>query len=182
MFRQISKSRFEMRAQLVTVLMTLALTALSSGSAALASPQNKQSKSDADTNAIGHRRVSVGEAKNLVLEALPRKARHLPSLSLEGGLDPAYPGFYVISVMWAGAPDGSVVYGNYAVDASTGDVFDAVSECTEISTPSLRKLQAEIRSRIGLSDSEYHKIKSEGPLCQQNVSVRSAMCGWIMFS
>jgi hypothetical protein len=113
-----------------------------------------------------HRSVSVEEAKNLVFEALPKKARHLPSLSLEGGLDPAYPGFYVISVMWAGAPNGSCVYGNYAVDSSTGDVFDAVSECAEISTPSLRKLQAKIRSLIGLSDSEYHKIRSKGPLCR----------------
>jgi hypothetical protein len=116
-----------------------------------------------------HRSVSLEEAKKLVFEALPKKARRLPSLSLEGrGLSSAYPGFYVISVMWAGPPNGSSVYGNYAVDSSTGDVFDAVSECAEISTPSLRQLQASIRSRIGLSESEYHKIKSKGPLCQQN--------------
>ncbi len=113
-----------------------------------------------------HRSVSSEEAKKLVFEALPKKARRLPSLSLEGGLDRENPEFYFFSVMWAGAPNGSCVYGSYAVDASSGDVFDPVLECTEISTPSLRKLQAKIRSRIGLLAPEYHKFKTKGPLCQ----------------
>jgi len=112
-----------------------------------------------------HRTLSLEEAKKLVLEALPRKARSLPKLSLEGGLDSAYPGFYIFSAMWAGPPDGSVVIGSYAVDSSTGDVFDPASECTEISTPALRKLQEKLRSRIGLSDSAYQKIKGRGPMC-----------------
>lgn len=58
---------------------------------------------------------------------------------------------------------GSVI-GNYAVDSSTGDVWSA-TECEEESTPELRKLQANVRLRIGLSDSEYHKIKRKGPVC-----------------
>lgn len=48
-----------MRVQLLTALTVLALTAATSGSAALPSPipQNKRSRSDADINAIGHRRI-----------------------------------------------------------------------------------------------------------------------------
>ena len=112
------------------------------------------------------RNVSADQAKNLLLEALPLKTRHLPKFGLDGGLAPDRPRFYFFSATWAGFPNGSAVIGNYAVDASTGDVFSTTVECEEISTPSLRKLQAEIRKRIGLSDSEYHKIKSKGPLCQ----------------
>ena len=115
-----------------------------------------------------HRSVSPQEAKALALEALPEDARHLPKLSLEGGdLGRTYPGFYVFSIIWAATPNGSAMYGSYAVDASTGDVFDAVSECTEISSPSLRKLQSKIRSQIHLSEAEYRKLRSKGPLCQK---------------
>jgi hypothetical protein len=121
---------------------------------------------------IHRRKVLVQEAKQLVWQALPEKAKYLQQVSLEGGPDSNYPGFYVFSVTWAGAPNGSAVYGNYAVDESTGDVFDAVSECNEISTPSLRTLQVRIRSRISLSDSDYRKIKGNGPMCMQGNSNR----------
>lgn len=121
---------------------------------------------------VHRRKVSVQEARQLVWQALSSKAKHLPEVSLDGGSDSNYRGFYVFSVMWAGAPNGSAVYGSYAVDEFTGDVFDAVSECDEISTPALRTLQARIRSRIGLSDSAYRKIKGNGPLCMQSDSNR----------
>jgi hypothetical protein len=121
------------------------------------------------------RSVSVEEAKTLVFEALPDKARRLPKLSVEGGLDPGYPGFYIFSVMWEGASNGSVVYGSYAVELSTGDVFDPMTECTEISTTGLGKLQAKVRARIGLSDAEYHKVKSKGPMCAEPQKSRFGM-------
>jgi hypothetical protein len=59
-----------------------------------------------------------------------------------------------------------VVIGNYAVDPSTGDVWSATSSCDELSTHALRRLQTKIRARIGLSDAEYKRIKSKGPLCE----------------
>jgi hypothetical protein len=108
--------------------------------------------------------VSVDEAKNLVLEALPPKTRHLPKFGLDQYKDKYFPQFYFFSATWAGAPNGSSVIGNYAVDSSTGDVWSA-TECEEESTPELRKLQAKVRLRLGLSDSEYHKIKRKGPVC-----------------
>jgi hypothetical protein len=107
--------------------------------------------------------VSLDEAKSLVLEALPLKTRQLPKFGLEVHLD--QDSFYYVSAMWAGVPNGSVMIGNYAVDSRTGDVWSATTECEEESTPALRKLQAKVRLRIGLSDSEYHKINGKGPLC-----------------
>jgi hypothetical protein len=109
-------------------------------------------------------RVSVEEAKKLVLAALPSSAKQLPKFGLEGGRDPDSAGFYVFMAYWAGAPNGSVVIGHYAVDASTADVWNAVMACEELSTPALRKLQARVRSRIGLSDAEYRKRKRRCPL------------------
>jgi len=41
---------------------------------------------------------------------------------------------HVFSVTWAGAPNQSVVVGNYAVDPYTGDVWSAVSAATRRAT------------------------------------------------
>jgi hypothetical protein len=111
------------------------------------------------------RLVSVDEAKDLVAAALPLTTRHLPKFGVDGQDDPEFPQFYFLSAMWAGAPDGSAVIGHYYVDKSTGDVWSATAECEQESTPELRKLQGKIRLRIGLSGSEYHKIKRKGPFC-----------------
>jgi hypothetical protein len=105
------------------------------------------------------------EAKELVKAALPSKTRHLPSFGLEEYSDSSRPRFYFYTAYWAGVPNGSVVIGNYAVDESTGDVWDAVISCKEESNPVLRKLQSEVRSKLGLSRFDYDRIKSKGPLC-----------------
>ena len=112
------------------------------------------------------RAVSVDEAATLVSAALPSKLRHLPKFGLEEYQDGHSPKFYFFTAYWAGAPNGSMVIGNYAVDSSTGDVWNAVTECDEQSTPALRKLQRTLRARIGLTDAEYKRIKSKGPLCE----------------
>ena len=111
------------------------------------------------------RRLTVYEARNLVLAALPSKTTHLPKFGVDQYQDKNLPRFYFFEALWEGAPNGSAVIGHYAVDSSTGDVFSAITTCDEKSTPALRKLQAKVRLRIGLSDSEYHKIKTKGPLC-----------------
>jgi len=108
--------------------------------------------------------VTADEAKSLILTALPSKAKHLPKFGLDGDIDPRSPRFYVFSADWDN-PGGSVVYGTYAVDTLTGDVWDAVTSCDELSTPALRRLQVQVRSRIGLDNAKYRLIKSKGALC-----------------
>ncbi len=110
------------------------------------------------------RHVTVYEARQLVLAALHSKTKHLPEFGLEGGLDSHDPRFYVFEAYWAGAPNGSMVIGNYAVDASTADVWNAPAACDELSTPALRKLQKQVRLHIGLSRTEYRKKKRRCPL------------------
>ena len=110
------------------------------------------------------RLVTDDEARKLVMAAMPSSAKHLPKFGLEGGLDSHDPRFYVFMAYWAGAPNGSMVIGNYAVDTLTADVWDAVMACQELSTPALRKLQKEVRSRVGLSQAQYRKVKRRCPL------------------
>jgi hypothetical protein len=109
-------------------------------------------------------RVSVQDAKQLVLAALPSKAKQLPKFGLEQYEYPASPGFYFFTAYWAGAPHGSMVIGNYAVDESTADIWNAVMACEELNTPALHRLQAKVRSRLSLSNAEYHKQKRTCPL------------------
>ena len=110
------------------------------------------------------RDITPDEARQLVLAALPSRAKRLPKFELEGGLGSHDPRFYFFEAYWAGAPNGSMVIGNYAVDASTADVWNAPAACDELSTPALRKLQKQVRSRIGLSPTEYRKQKRRCPL------------------
>ena len=110
------------------------------------------------------RDIAPDEARQLVLAALPSRTKRLPKFELEGGLDSHDPRFYFFEAYWAGAPNGSMVIGNYAVDASTADVWNAPAACDELSTPALRKLQKQVRSRIGLSPTEYRKKKRRCPL------------------
>jgi hypothetical protein len=108
--------------------------------------------------------VSLEEAKKLVNAGLPPRTRHLPKFGLEEGRDPNCPQFYFFTAYWAGAPNGSMVIGNYAVDKLTADVWNAPAACDELNSPELRKLQAQVRSRMGLTDTGYRNTKRRCPL------------------
>jgi hypothetical protein len=60
-------------------------------------------------------------------------------------------------------PDGSVVVDDLAVDPQTGDVWRR-GAC-KLNSPSLKKAQAAVRKRLGLSDKEYKKLQHDGPDC-----------------
>ena len=109
--------------------------------------------------------VTEKEAKALLNAALPSYAHRLPGLGFEPCNDSGR--FCNITVTWAAPAKSSVVVGNYAVDLSTGDVWSAVVSCSELNTPNLRRLQRQVHRRLGLTQSEYRRIKSHGPLCDQ---------------
>jgi hypothetical protein len=109
--------------------------------------------------------ISENAAKQLILAALPSKTQHLSKLGEEVKIADQYSRFYSVFVGWAGAPNGSMVVGYYYVDRFTGDVWDGVEQCHEYGNPTLRKVQAALRKRNGLSPSEYEKIKARGPMC-----------------
>ena len=140
-----------MKTGLILLLITLCSTATFA-----ASPQN-----------LPQNKITEPEAKTLVIAALTSKQRQLPGLEAELG-EPASPSrFLLIMVVWEGLPEGgSVMVGNYEIDTYTGDVFSATMECKEETNRRIKALQKKIHAELHLSQSEYRRIKTKGPLCE----------------
>jgi hypothetical protein len=112
------------------------------------------------------RKVTVAEARQLVLASLDPQSQRLPGLTVKGGArDSSFPDYYSFAVMWDGTSSASVMVGFFDVDPLTGDVFEGTG-CGERTTPLLRALQTKIRHSWGLSDNEYRRLKKKGPYCE----------------
>jgi hypothetical protein len=51
------------------------------------------------------------------------------------------------------------------VDRKTADIWDAWF-CQEISSPYLAQLQVVLRKHLGLTDTEYRRLRKPGPFCE----------------
>ncbi len=102
---------------------------------------------------------------HLILEAsIPDVTKRLPGYGLDDFEINDPPWFYFIEVT-CDNPRGSVVWGNYAVDRATGDLWSAVI-CERVTSKRVRALQRQVRKEIGLTDADYRKIKRPGPMCE----------------
>ena len=121
----------------------------------------------ADAQSPQPRQLTVQEAHSILEAYLPDKTKKLPGYGLDdfAGYDPKK--FYFTEVTWDN-PGGSVVWGNYAVDKTTGDIWSAVASSDKITSRRIRALQREIRKEIGLTDVMYKQIKNSGPLCESS--------------
>jgi hypothetical protein len=115
----------------------------------------------------------IGRSAAVAREINQEEARGLPAayLKLPGGAvlnsgDMGFAGFrYFMAILGTSGGEVGVLQVRYfAVDRQTGEVWESVI-CQRIASPSLRKLQAALRKRIGLTDEEYRKIKRLGPMC-----------------
>jgi hypothetical protein len=115
------------------------------------------------------RKITVEQARALVMASLTAEQRRLPKVEAEHFDNPDNPSpkFLIFTVVWEGLHKGSVVAGMYAVDPYTGDVFFANSECDEVKNKRLERLQAQVRAKLHLSQSEYKRLKTKGPLCEE---------------
>jgi hypothetical protein len=111
------------------------------------------------------RPLTVDEARELAQVALPSLTARLPGLYLDNFKDPYYPGFYFFEAQWNGTGDISPVAGHYAVDSRTGDVWNAII-CRELKTRALKRRQAFLRKKIGLTPERYRRIRRLGPECE----------------
>jgi hypothetical protein len=118
-------------------------------------------------SAQSHRAITSSEAQNLVLASLTHEQKCLPGLGLDPYSDPNSSRFLFFTVVWASGPKDSVVVGNFAVDPKTGDVWSATSSCLEERNRKLRALQRHLRAELGLTNVEYRRLKTSGPLCLQ---------------
>jgi hypothetical protein len=112
------------------------------------------------------KKITSAQAKALVLVSLTPNQKRLPGV----GAEPYdYPNskFVFFTVFWEGSPKDSVVVGNYAVDPYTGDVFSATIGCKEERNKNLLALQKRIRATLHLSQSDYQRLKTKGPLCDE---------------
>jgi hypothetical protein len=109
----------------------------------------------------------IAQAQGLVLKALTAEQKRLPGLAAEQYQDPNSSRFFFFTVTWAAGPGQSVVVGNYAVDPYTGDVWSAVVACEELRNRTLQVLQGRLRQSLGLSEAQYKRLKTKGPLCEE---------------
>jgi hypothetical protein len=112
-------------------------------------------------------KITSDQAKALVLASLTALQRQLPKVEAEPYDAQDSSKFLLFTVTWEGTPNGSVVVGNYAVDPNTGDVFSSTRECYEEKNKRLEALQAQVRAKLHISQSEYRRLKTKGPLCEQ---------------
>jgi hypothetical protein len=113
------------------------------------------------------KKITTAQARSLVMASLTAEQRRLPKVEAEPYDAPDTSKFLFFTVTWEGTPKGSVVVANYAVDPYTGDVFSATIGCYEEKNKNLQALQTRIRATLHLSQSEYQRLKTKGPLCEE---------------
>jgi hypothetical protein len=108
--------------------------------------------------------MSVTEAKQFALAAIPLKSKQLPGFQLELDNNECK-SLCEFNAIWEGLPGGSVEVGFYFVDPITGTVWNAVMECDKLSTPNLRELQKKWIKHSGLTKAQLLKLQAPGPQC-----------------
>lgn len=124
------------------------------------------------------RTITVGEASSLVDALLkPDGWTRLKGFVLYQALfDAEFQGFYFIHAEWDSPSSKSAAIGHFAVERTTGDVWDWVV-CGEFNSPSLSAAQQALRKKIGLSDEEYKKIRKQGPFCEPGEKAQALKMG-----
>jgi hypothetical protein len=115
------------------------------------------------------RAITVTEAQELVRALLkPDGWTRLRGFVLYQALfESEFQDFYFIHAEWDSPKGRHESIGHFAVERSTGDVWDWV-KCGTFNSPSLTTAQQAMRNRIGLTDAEYQKIRKRGPFCEPN--------------
>jgi hypothetical protein len=124
------------------------------------------------------RSITVSEASELVNALLkPDGWTRLKGFVLYQALfDAEFQGFYFIHAEWDSPSKNSAAIGHFAVERTTGDVWDWVV-CGQFNSPSLSAAQQALRKRIGLSDEEYKKIRKQGPFCEPGEQAQALRMG-----
>jgi len=113
------------------------------------------------------RTITVTEAQDLVRALLkPDGWTKLRGFVLYQALfDAEFQDFYFIHAEWENKPKGHAPIGHFAVERTTGDVWDWV-KCGRFSSPFLTEAQQNLRKSIGLSDAEYQQMRKPGVFCE----------------
>lgn len=118
--------------------------------------------------AVQSRKLNVGQARTLVRALLKGGWTRLPGFKIvdypnESRLEPYFPRYHVIHALYDN-PGGSATVGHYAVDLTTGKVWDWAG-CIRYTSPALVMAQIQVRRQIGLSRTAYEKTGKVAPWC-----------------
>ncbi len=110
------------------------------------------------------RSISKAQARELVLKFMQEDGYNTSASNfyLEEINDPSFPDFYLFGAS-VDNPERLDSAGEYVVDPTTADVQE-MSICVPPKSAAVRKFQAQLRKSIGLSASEYRKLKKRHPL------------------
>jgi hypothetical protein len=111
------------------------------------------------------RDVTLEEANELVRAFFRDHGERIPALEEYEVKD--YPEFQFFQALWPNPPrhPGQTPL-HSAVDLRTGEVWSEDS-CENLTSPSVKKLQKAIGTRIGLTADEFLKLRRRGPLCDE---------------
>jgi hypothetical protein len=115
------------------------------------------------------RTITVNEAQELIRALLKSDGwTKLHGFVLYQALfDAEFQDFYFIHAEWDSPKSRHTAIGHFAVERSTGEVWDWV-RCGQFTSPSLTTAQQALRKHIDLSDSEYQQSRKPGPFCEPN--------------
>lgn len=124
------------------------------------------------------RAITVTEAQDLVRALLkPDGWTKLRGFVLYQALfDAEFQDFYFIHAEWDSPSGRHAAIGHFAVERTTGDVWDWV-KCGKFTSPSLTQAQQALRKRIGLTDADYQQIRKQGPFCEPREQPQALQMG-----
>ncbi len=121
----------------------------------------------AQQNTVRPSLVSRDVARSLVVAALRSQSGEptkLPGFHVELMKKSINEQFYFFEATWSNPDLGSVIIGHYSVDPTTADVWNGVV-CSEITSPTLSRLQTDVRRELGITPDKYKKLRRPGPMC-----------------
>jgi hypothetical protein len=129
-------------------------------------------------NGAPRRPLTVNEASELVRALLkPDGWTRLRGFVLYQALfDAEFQDFYFIHAEWDSPSGRHAAIGHFAVERTTGEVWDWV-KCGRFTSPSLTEAQQALRKRVGLTDSEYQQLRKAGPFCEPNEQPQALKMG-----
>jgi hypothetical protein len=118
---------------------------------------------------VNKKRITLQQAESLLSAAMWHTTKNNPCVNFnseeswisdEKQNPPRFSNFMIACRLGEG-----VTY--YTIDTYTGDVLNPLLECSEIKNKKLEPLQRQIRRSLHLTQTEYKKIKTKGPTCDE---------------
>lgn len=108
--------------------------------------------------------VGEEEAHTLAVSTLTANARHLPGMHFDREKAPHPEGFYWFEVTANVPGEVSPLLGYFAVNKTTGDVWNFV-QCRKLISTAIQHFQERLRQKEAISAADFQRIADEAP-CQ----------------